>query len=100
MRTHQLREFGLYAGGQLIINGPHPVKTVQGRQPIRANGKLLVIDGGFCSAYHPATRHRRLHPFPILPSSRGMRIKAHGARSRAWRKPSPETPTSKRDHQL
>ena len=38
-----------------IINGHTPVKTTKGEQPIRAEGKLLVIDGGFCRAYHPKT---------------------------------------------
>ena len=70
-----MREFGLYAGGH-IINGHTPVKTVQGEQPIRANGKLLVIDGGFCSAYHPATG---IAGYTLISSSRGMRIKAHEA---------------------
>ncbi len=38
-----------------IINGHTPVKTTKGEQPIRAEGKLLVIDGGFCKAYQQTT---------------------------------------------
>ena len=71
-----LREFGIYPGGGHIINGHTPVKTLVGEQPVRANGKLLVIDGGFCSAYHPATG---IAGYTLISSSRGMRIKAHEA---------------------
>ena len=34
-----------------IINGHVPVKAMKGESPIKANGKLIVIDGGFCKAY-------------------------------------------------
>ncbi len=71
-----LREFGIYPGGGHIINGHTPVKTLAGEQPVRADGKLLVIDGGFCSAYHPATG---IAGYTLISSSRGMRIKAHEA---------------------
>lgn len=42
-----LHEFGLFSPESHIINGHTPVKTIEGESPIRANGKLLVIDGGF-----------------------------------------------------
>ena len=71
-----LREFGIYPGGGHIINGHTPVKTLAGEQPVRADGKLLVIDGGFCAAYHPATG---IAGYTLISSSRGMRIKAHEA---------------------
>ncbi len=48
-------EFGVSAGSGHIVNGHTPVHTAEGEQPIRANGRLLVIDGGFCSADHPTT---------------------------------------------
>lgn len=38
-----------------IINGHVPVKTIQGESPVKAGGKLLVIDGGFSKAYQPTT---------------------------------------------
>lgn len=38
-----------------IINGHVPVRTLKGETPVKANGKLLVIDGGFNKAYHPKT---------------------------------------------
>ena len=71
-----MREFGMYPEGGHIINGHTPVKTKKGEQPIRAQGKLLVIDGGFCNAYHPATG---IAGYTLISSSRGMRIKAHEA---------------------
>ena len=90
MLTHEeaacdavLREFGLMPGGMggqaargHIINGHTPVKTASGEVPIRANGKLLVIDGGFCNAYHPTTG---IAGYTLISSSRGMRLKAHQA---------------------
>ena len=49
-----LREFDLSENG-LIINGHVPVKLGQGESPIKAGGKLLVIDGGLSRAYQPVT---------------------------------------------
>lgn len=43
-----LEEFGVKPGPHShIINGHVPVKTIKGEKPIKADGKLLVIDGGF-----------------------------------------------------
>ncbi len=51
-----LEEFGVKPGPHShIINGHVPVKTIKGEQPIKADGKLLVIDGGFSKAYQPET---------------------------------------------
>ena len=50
-----LHEFGLYSERSHIINGHTPVRTSKGEHPVRANGKLLVIDGGFCKSYHKTT---------------------------------------------
>ncbi|MFR3274460.1 MAG: fructose-1,6-bisphosphatase [Collinsella phocaeensis] len=71
-----MREFGLMPGYGHIINGHTPVKTKKGEQPIRADGRLLVIDGGFCQAYHPKTG---IAGYTLISSSRGMRLKAHEA---------------------
>ena len=38
-----------------IINGHMPVKAKDGESPVKANGKLIVIDGGFAKAYQPTT---------------------------------------------
>ncbi len=69
-----LREFGLYTDMYHIINGHTPVRTVEGEQPIRANGKLLVIDGGFCKNYHKTTG---IAGYTLIYNSHGLRIKSH-----------------------
>lgn len=69
-----LREFGLYTPMSHIINGHTPVKTSEGEQPIRANGKLLVIDGGFCKDYHKTTG---IAGYTLIYNSHGLRIKSH-----------------------
>lgn len=48
-------EFGLNKDKSHIINGHIPVKEKDGETPIRANGKLLVIDGGFAKSYREQT---------------------------------------------
>lgn len=77
---HIMREFGVApmacSPTGHIINGHTPVKTTKGEQPIRANGKLLVIDGGFCRAYHPKTG---IAGYTLISSSRGCRLKSHQA---------------------
>ena len=50
-----LREFGLDPDSGHIINGHTPVKAKKGESPVKANGKLFVIDGGFCKAYQATT---------------------------------------------
>ena len=42
-----LKEFGLKTEGSHIINGHVPVKLKDGEKPVKAGGKLFVIDGGF-----------------------------------------------------
>ena len=69
-----LHEFGLDSAASHIINGHTPVKAGSGELPIRAGGKLLVIDGGFCKAYHRTTG---IAGYTLIFNSHGMRIKAH-----------------------
>ncbi len=38
-----------------IINGHTPVKEIEGENPVKANGKMIVIDGGFSKAYQSTT---------------------------------------------
>lgn len=59
-----------------IINGHTPVRAAKGESPIKAGGKLLVIDGGFCKAYHKKTG---IAGYTLIYSSHGMAIKAHGS---------------------
>ncbi len=50
-----LDEFGVEGEQRHIINGHVPVRTGKGESPLRAGGKLMVIDGGFAKAYHKTT---------------------------------------------
>ena len=50
-----LREFGLDEHRSHIINGHVPVKLKDGESPVKANGKLYVIDGGISKAYRTKT---------------------------------------------
>ena len=50
-----LKEFGLDPDWAHIINGHVPVKTAKGESPVKANGKLYIIDGGISKAYHEQT---------------------------------------------
>ena len=50
-----LTEFGLNPSESHIINGHVPVKTTKGENPVKCNGKVLVIDGGFSKAYQKET---------------------------------------------
>ncbi len=49
--TGILKEFGLNNPHSHIINGHIPVIRAKGESPIKANGRLIVIDGGFCHHY-------------------------------------------------
>ena len=69
-----LAEFGLQSDSSHIINGHTPVRTVKGELPIRAGGRLLVIDGGFCRNYHEKTG---IAGYTLIYNSHGLRLKAH-----------------------
>ncbi|MBQ8593152.1 MAG: fructose-1,6-bisphosphatase [Bacteroidaceae bacterium] len=69
-----LDEFGVEGKHRHIINGHVPVKTLKGEQPIKANGKLLVIDGGFSKAYQPETG---IAGYTLVYHSRGMQLVQH-----------------------
>ena len=69
-----LREFSLGGQGSHIINGHIPIKFNKGEAPIKANGKLIVIDGGFCKAYQPSTG---IAGYTLVYSADGIRISAH-----------------------
>ena len=57
-----------------IINGHTPVHAADGESPVKAGGLLVVIDGGFCQAYHRTTG---IAGYTLISDPRGMRIKAH-----------------------
>lgn len=50
-----LDEFSVEGNQRHVINGHVPVRTGKGESPLRAGGKLMVIDGGFAKAYHKTT---------------------------------------------
>ncbi len=50
-----LKDFGITSKDGHIINGHMPVKAKDGESPVRANGKLIVIDGGFAKSYQKST---------------------------------------------
>ena len=69
-----LRDFGLKSDLSHIINGHTPVHASAGENPIKAGGKLIVIDGGFSRAYHKTTG---IAGYTLIYNSHGMRIKSH-----------------------
>ncbi|MBR3315224.1 MAG: fructose-1,6-bisphosphatase [Atopobiaceae bacterium] len=69
-----LAEFGLVGPHARIVNGHTPVHEVDGDTPVRADGHLLVIDGGFCAAYHKTTG---IAGYTLIADARGLRLKAH-----------------------
>ena len=68
-----LEEFGLNKNTSHVINGHVPV--VSGENPIKANGRYILIDGGFCKAYHNKTG---IAGYTLIYSSRGLRLVSHG----------------------
>jgi len=70
-----LREFGVEPGlHSHIINGHVPVRTIKGETPLKANGKLIVIDGGFSKAYQPKTG---IAGYTLVYHSHGFQLVQH-----------------------
>ena len=69
-----LDEFGVTGEHRHIINGHVPVRSIKGETPIKANGKLLVIDGGFSRAYHSETG---IAGYTLVYHSRGFLLGQH-----------------------
>ncbi len=69
-----LEEFSLLGANSHIINGHIPVKSVVGEAPVKAGGKVIVIDGGFCQAYQATTG---IAGYTLIYNASGMRISAH-----------------------
>lgn len=66
--------FGLTGPNRHIINGHVPVHASRGENPIKANGKLMVIDGGFSEAYHKETG---IAGYTLVYHSRGFELVQH-----------------------
>lgn len=71
---HILDAFGVVGSNRHIINGHMPVRTLKGENPIKANGKLMVIDGGFSKAYHNETG---IAGYTLVYHSRGFQLVQH-----------------------
>lgn len=71
---HIMDEFGVTGPNRHIINGHVPVRTTKGENPIKANGKLMVIDGGFSKAYHNETG---IAGYTLVYHSRGFQLVQH-----------------------
>lgn len=69
-----LDAFGVDGPNRHIINGHVPVHVVNGENPIKANGKLMVIDGGFSEAYHKETG---IAGYTLIYHSRGFQLVQH-----------------------
>ena len=69
-----LAEFGLTGKHRHIINGHVPVKVKKGESPIKGNGRLIVIDGGFSKAYQSTSG---IAGYTLIFSSRHFRIVSH-----------------------
>ena len=69
-----LAEFGLCGEEAHIINGHIPVEAKKGESPVKCNGKLLVIDGGFSKAYQPKTG---IAGYTLIYNSYGLVLAAH-----------------------
>jgi fructose-1,6-bisphosphatase-3 len=69
-----LAEFGVNPDTGHIINGHVPVKVKRGESPVKANGKLLVIDGGFAKAYQNETG---IAGYSLVYNSYGLLLAAH-----------------------
>ena len=76
VETHEtacaiLREFGLDSTTAHIINGHVPVRAAIGEHPVKAGGRYIRIDGGFCRAYHDKTG---IAGYTMIFSSKGLRL--------------------------
>ena len=71
-----LKDFGLDPEIGRILNGHVPVKLVKGETPIKANGKIFIIDGGISKAYHKTTG---IAGYTAIMTSKHMYLAEHQA---------------------
>ena len=72
--NRMLEEFGLDAEEGHIINGQVPVHQSDGESPVKCNGKVIVIDGGFSRAYQKVTG---IAGYTLTYNSYGLVLSAH-----------------------
>ena len=69
-----LKEFGLNPQTARIVNGHVPVEVKKGESPVKANGRLIVIDGGFSKAYQDKTG---IAGYTLIHNSYGFLLASH-----------------------
>ena len=69
-----LDSFGVEGENRHIVNGHVPVKAGKGENPVKANGRMMVIDGGFSKAYHNTTG---IAGYTLVFHSRGLQLVQH-----------------------
>lgn len=74
MADRILETFGLDPATARIVNGHVPVKVKKGESPVKANGKLIVIDGGFSKAYQGQTG---IAGYTLISNSYGLLLASH-----------------------
>jgi fructose-1,6-bisphosphatase-3 len=67
-------EFEVFGDNRHIINGHVPVRASRGENPVKADGRLMVIDGGFAKAYHNTTG---IAGYTLVFHSRGFELVQH-----------------------
>ena len=68
------KEFELNPETSHIINGHVPVKEKKGENPVKAENRLIVIDGGFSKAYQSETG---LAGYTLIYNSYGLKLVSH-----------------------
>lgn len=69
-----LKEFDMDLEKSHIINGHMPVKATAGESPVKCNGKVMIIDGGFSRAYRRTTG---IAGYTLIYNSHGLRLVSH-----------------------
>ena len=69
-----LKQFGVDIEKGHIINGHMPVHVKEGESPVKCNGKVMIIDGGFSKAYRGTTG---IAGYTLIYNSRGLRLVSH-----------------------
>ncbi len=69
-----LKEFDIHYPNAHIINGHVPVKVKEGESPVKADNKLIIIDGGMCKHYQATTG---IAGYTLIYNSHGMRLMSH-----------------------
>ncbi len=69
-----LKEFSLHGEMSKIINGHVPVHAIEGENPVKAGGKVIIIDGGLSKAYHKETG---IAGYTLTYNSYGLSLTSH-----------------------